>query len=103
MTTSVKTAVMACAAASSRGRLTATTPPKALTGSQASARAWASASVAPVPTPQGLACLTIAQAGAANSVTSSKAASASAMLLRPSSLPPTWVAVATPARSGPAR
>jgi hypothetical protein len=40
-------------------------------GSQARALACASARVAPVPTPQGLACLTITQAASPNSATSS--------------------------------
>ena len=48
------------AVAASSGRLTATMPPKALTGSQAQRLAQASVRVAPMATPHGLACLMMA-------------------------------------------
>ena len=76
-------------------------PPKAETGSQRSARSQAWASEAPSDTPQGLACLTMTIAGLSNSATHSKAASVSFRLLKDSSLPCTWVAVAMPGRLEP--
>ena len=59
------------------GRLAATTPPKADTGSQACARRCASAMSAPIAIPHGLACLMIATAGASKSYAVRRAASAS--------------------------
>ena len=74
-------------------------PPKALSGSQASALRQASTKVAAMATPQGLACLTIPTAGSANSATSANAASVSLRLLHDSSLPLSWTAAATPGRA----
>ena len=58
-------------------------PPKALVGSVWKALPYACSALAPTATPQGLACLTMTQAGVAASklLTHSQAASASAMLL----------------------
>ncbi len=80
--TSVNTSAICSANSVVTTRLTAMTPPNAETGSQASARSWARAMSSSVPPgtlamPQGLACLTIAQVGAAKSVAIRQAASMS--------------------------
>ena len=56
------------------GRLRTTTPPYAETGSEPSARAYASSIAPATATPHGFACLTITQAGSVNSSTSCRAA-----------------------------
>jgi hypothetical protein len=61
--------------------LKAMMPPKAEVGSVLKALAYASAAFAPSAAPQGLACLTMTQAGVSKLLTHSQAASASAMLL----------------------
>jgi len=61
--------------------LAATIPPKALTGSAASAFCHAVARSAAEATPQGLACLMMAMLGSVNSAASSNAASVSFRLL----------------------
>ncbi len=81
MITSVRIVAIFSAAAASSVRFTATMPPNAETGSQRSARSHASASVAALATPHGLACLMIATVGASNSATHSNAASVSFRLL----------------------
>jgi hypothetical protein len=55
--------VSSFAAAASTGRLSATIPPNAETGSQARARANASATDLPRATPHGVLCLMTTQAG----------------------------------------
>ena len=73
--TSVKILTISRAASASSVRLSATMPPKALTGSQASAlRVGLARAIAPIATPHGLACLMMATAALAlgsNSATSS--------------------------------
>ena len=71
--TSVKSLAISSAASPSSTVLNASTPPKALTGSQASALRYASTSDEPNATPQGFACLMMAHVGTAesNSATSS--------------------------------
>ena len=59
----MKTSATCSAIATLTGRFVAITPPNADTGSQACARAWASAMSAPIAMPHGLACLMIATAG----------------------------------------
>ena len=54
---------MASAVASSITALTATTPPKALRGSQSKAREYAATRSLATAAPQGLACLTITAVG----------------------------------------
>ena len=84
MTTSVRMPVIASAVAPSIGWFKAIIPPNALVRSQSKARLYASASVGATARPHGLACLIIAHAGpfsGENSLTSSKAASVSLMLL----------------------
>ena len=76
-TTSVNTGASAVASPSGTARLRATMPPNALTGSQAWARWYAVVMSSATATPQGLACLTITQAGSANWWTRRHAASAS--------------------------
>ena len=78
---------MRSASAPVTGRLTAITAPNADTGSPASARAYASSSVAPTATPHGLVCLMMAQAGSWNAATIVRAACRSARLLNESGLP----------------
>ena len=78
---------IAAAASASTGTLSPITPPYAETGSVSRALPYASAAVSPSPTPQGLLCLMIAQAGVSNSATSESAASRSTMLLNESSFP----------------
>ncbi len=56
-------------------------PPNADTGSQARARAKASAGVAPRATPQGVLCLMTTQAVSSNSFTAASADSRSSRLL----------------------
>ena len=68
-------------AAWSTGRFSATMPPKAETGSQARARANASATVAPRATPHGVLCLMMTQAGPSYSFTAAREASRSRRLL----------------------
>ena len=80
--TSVKTSAICSASSAVTGRLTAMTPPKADTGSQACARWWARATSASAPPataamPHGLACLMIATAGSAKSFAARQAASTS--------------------------
>ena len=62
-------------------------PPKAEVGSVLNAKSYASKIEFASATPQGLACLTITQAGSSNALTHSQAASASTILLYESSLP----------------
>ena len=62
-TTSVKISATCPASSTETGRLTAITPPKAETGSQACALRCACATSAPTAMPHGLACLMIATAG----------------------------------------
>ena len=69
------------------GRLSATTPPYADSGSHASARSYASSIVPATAAPHGFACLTITHAGSVNSSSSSRAAERSLRLLNESSLP----------------
>ena len=71
MITSVKMVAILAAVASSSVRFSATMPPNAETGSQASAASQAAATLAAVATPQGLACLTMTMVGSANSATHS--------------------------------
>src|SRR5262245_30250143 len=59
-------------AAWSTGRLRATMPPNAETGSHARARANASATVDPSATPHGVLCLMITQAGSSYSFTAER-------------------------------
>src|SRR3954447_3591527 len=75
--TSVNTAASASASPAGTVELSATTPPKALTGSHALALTYASVTLAPTATPQGLACLTITHAGLSRRCTSRHAASVS--------------------------
>ncbi len=86
----------------STGRLNAAIPPKADTGSESSAAWYASATLAPTPMPQGLACLTITTAVSSNSATALTAPSVSPMLLKDSSLPPSCRAAANPHGRAPA-
>jgi hypothetical protein len=76
-TTSVNTGAICAAAAAVITPLAAITPPNALTGSVAWARACASATSAPTAMPHGLACLMIATAGPSWSQAARHAASAS--------------------------
>ena len=66
-TTSVNTSAICRAIAAVTGPLAAMTPPKAETGSQACALAWASARSVPMAMPHGLECLMMATHGAAKS------------------------------------
>ena len=75
--TSVKISATWRAISTETGRLTAITPPKALTGSHSCARRWASATSAPTAMPQGFACLMIATAGCSKSYAARRAASVS--------------------------
>ena len=59
----MKTGTICRANSTLTGRLTAMTPPKADTGSQACALRWASAASPPTAIPQGLACLMMATHG----------------------------------------
>ena len=69
---------LTCSAiAADTGTLVAMTPPNALTGSQACALRWASATSAPTAMPHGLACLMTATAGSSKSYAARRAASAS--------------------------
>lgn len=86
ITTSVKMSFTVSAMRAATSRFAAMTPPKADTGSQACALAWASAigssaSAEPTATPQGLACLMMATAGSSKSKAARRAASASTKLL----------------------
>src|SRR5882672_3623442 len=63
ITTSTKCLDTAPAVAASSSWLKATMPPNAAVGSVAKARSYASRGEAPIAAPQGLACLTITQAG----------------------------------------
>jgi hypothetical protein len=72
---------MAWAVAPSSARLKARIPPNAETGSVLNAFSYAPARLAATAAPQGLACLTMTQAGSLKLFTHSQAASASAMLL----------------------
>ena len=81
---------MAWATSTPTGRLKATMPPKAATGSPAWALRKASSTWAPRPTPQGLLCLTMTAEGALNWNTDRAAASTSSRLLKLSSLPWSW-------------
>ena len=58
--TSVKISATCSAIATLTSVFVAITPPKALSGSQACALRWASATSAPTAMPHGLACLMIA-------------------------------------------
>jgi hypothetical protein len=78
------------AACSLTGVLKATTEPKALVGSVASALAYASAASAPIASPHGVVCLMIAHAAtsaSAHAETASSAPSRSSRLLKESSFP----------------
>jgi hypothetical protein len=66
-TASVNTPAICRARSAVTGPLAAMTPPKAETGSQACALAWASARSAPIAMPHGLECLMMATHGAAKS------------------------------------
>lgn len=63
ITSACTPASMAATVASSITRLKATMPPKAERSSQAKARSYAVAASSATATPQGLACLMMAQAG----------------------------------------
>src|SRR3989344_138356 len=95
MMTSRNTLTSSLAVVASSSLLNATIPPKADTGSQASAFLYASAGVRLTLTPHGFVCFTITAAGSENSATHSKAASASRRLLYESSFPCTFFAAAT--------
>ena len=75
--TSVNTSATWRAISTDTGRFAAITPPNAETGSQAWARACASATSPPTATPHGLACLMIATAGSSKSYAARRAASVS--------------------------
>ena len=77
------------ASARSIGRLKHMTPPKALSGSVASAFSNASSTVEPTPQPHGLLCLMITAAGSSNSSIRRRPESRSSRLLKDSSLP--WI------------
>ena len=88
MTISRKISLSSFAVSSSTGRLKAMTPPKIDTGSQALALRNASArDFFDRATPHGLLCLMATAAMSENSRTVLKAASASNILLKESSLP----------------
>ena len=74
-------AARAATNASSTGRLAATTPPKADTGSEASAAGKAAPMLWATATPQGDRCLTMTTAGALNDDAAPQAASRSSRLL----------------------
>lgn len=61
--TSVKISATCSASSTVTGRLTAMTPPKADSGSQACALRWAAATSVSTAMPHGLACLMIATQG----------------------------------------
>ena len=86
-TISRKIEVSASATARSTSRVSATTPPKALTGSPSSAASQASSRVARSAAPHGLVCLTMTHAGAPQARPSAAAAAASSTLLYESALP----------------
>ena len=71
ITTSANSLEIASAVAASSARFMAMMPPKALTGSLASARSQAARRLPATATPQGLACLTMTRAGSENSAASS--------------------------------
>src|ERR1700691_5211473 len=71
ITTSANSLEIASAVAASSARFMAMMSPKALTGSQASARSQAARRLAATATPQGWACLTMTRAGSENSPASS--------------------------------
>ena len=76
-TTSVNTGANASASAPGTGRLAATMPPKADTGSQALAATYALVMSPAMATPHGLACLTMTTAGSSKRCTRRQAASVS--------------------------
>ena len=80
-TTSRKRLPRASARDLGKGRLTATMPPKALSGSQAQALSKAAWTSAPAPTPEGVTCLKMTAAGPSNSQTASQVPKASRRLL----------------------
>src|SRR5579871_6104128 len=84
------------AVAASTSRLNASTPPKAETGSDASALRYASRSVDCSAVPQGLLCLMMTAAGFLNSAARLRAASRSKRLLYESSFPCSCFAAARP-------
>ena len=73
--------VIFIAVSSSNSRLNAIIPPNAEVGSVWNANSYACNGESAIATPQGLACLTITQAGSVKHFTHSRAASVSAMLL----------------------
>jgi hypothetical protein len=81
MTTSVNTSAMRSGGGRSIARLAATMPPKALTGSPSSARAYAVSRSSATAMPAGLVCLMMATPGSAMSVAIPHAASVSSRLL----------------------
>ncbi len=85
-TISRKIDVSASAIARSTSRVSATTPPNALTGSASSAADHASGRVARSAAPHGLVCLTMTTAGPRNPRPSAEAAAASSTLLYESCL-----------------
>ncbi len=88
--TSTFVSMMRAATSAVTDRFTAITAPNADIGSAASARTYASSSVAPTATPHGPACLTMAHAGSWNAATMARAACRSATLLNDSGLPLIW-------------
>ena len=97
-TTSRKIETSASAIAASTGRVSATTPPNADTGSPASAACQASSGVARSAAPHGFVCLTMTQAGPRSARPRAAAAAASRTLLYDSALP--WSG-GSPVANGP--
>ena len=85
--TSTNCSAIRSASSTDTGRFRTTTPPYADTGSEPTARGYASSIAPATATPQGFACLTITQAGSVNSSDSCLAADRSFRLLYESSRP----------------